>query len=142
MNTLLRKSINEKLGAKIPKLLENAISIMKSKYPNVSFDNIDYEFSGTSSRSRYYRNRKKNHLVSICTRAKLYLYDKKSLKIEQTKLFVGSEVQIMCAIIHELTHHMQYETKIPKGELETTRNELEYLKENYIKYYNIITGIK
>uniref|UniRef100_UPI002B1D8F0A hypothetical protein n=1 Tax=Pseudomonas oryzihabitans TaxID=47885 RepID=UPI002B1D8F0A len=93
---------------------------------------------------RYFRNngnlKYPTPSVCICTRAELILYDKKSLGIKQTRLFVVSDTQIMCALIHELTHHVQYEKNERKGnELDTTRNELEYLKEYCHKYYNAIT---
>jgi len=142
---ILRKSVNKKLGGKIPMLLKGALEFMAAKYPAVNFEGIQYIFSGSSRRSRYYRNAKNakhaQPTVCICTRARLLLYDKKSLKMSIRDLFVGAETQIMCALVHELTHHMQYEMNLPKGELETTRNELEYLKEYSVNHYNKVMGI-
>ena len=48
---------------------------------------------------------------------------------------VGNEIQMMCALVHELTHHAQYELNTPKGELETTKNELAYLQEFHPETY-------
>ena len=67
---------------------------------------------------------------------------KKSLKIKNRKIYVGHDVQIVCALIHELTHHVQYEKRYRVGnELDTTANELQYLKDFYPEYYSEITEI-
>lgn len=142
---IIRKTVNDKIREAIPELRDRAIKIMEGKYPEVNFKNTNYIFSSGYSRSRYYRNEENTKYpiptVCISTRAKLHLYDKKSLNMSRTSLFVGSEVQIMCALIHELTHHVQYERNENRGELATTRNELEYLSENHTKHYNKIMGL-
>jgi len=145
-NTIIRKAVNDKIRVAIPELRDRAIKIMEGKYPDVNFKNTSYIFSSGYSRSRYFRNEGNPTYpipnVCISTRAKLLLYDKKSLKMQRTELFVGSEIQIMCALIHELTHHVQHEKDERKGnELDTTRNELEYLSEKHIKHYNKIMGL-
>jgi hypothetical protein len=147
-NLTIRKSVTDIIKADVPKLINDALVWMKSKYPTVNFGNVEYIFSGGYNRSRYFRNELKNAKylapnVCICTRATLYLYDKKSLGIKKRKLFVGSTVQIMSSLVHELTHHVQYETGIRKGnELDTTANELEYLKEYHLAIYNEIVKTK
>lgn len=143
----IRKSVRKDLTLAIPHLVEKALTWMKSKYPDVNFDNVEYIFSSSYNRSRYFRNQSggKYQMPTACisTRAELWLYDKKSLGIKKTHLFVGCQVQMICALIHELTHHVQYEQGIRIGnELDTTRNELEYLKENHLEYYNKIVTKK
>ena len=117
---------------------------MQLKYPTVNFTTTEFIFSGSYNRSRYFRNELKagqgvgKYLAPnacISTRAWLILYKMKTLCLKRTKLFVGSEIQMACALIHELTHHAQYELGLPTGELETTRNELEYLKEFHPEYH-------
>jgi hypothetical protein len=66
----------------------------------------------------------------------------KTLKIKKRFIVADKKAQIKRALIHELTHHVQFELKLPIGELLTTSNELEYLKEYYPIYYNKIMGIK
>lgn len=46
-------------------------------------------------------------------------------------MYAGRDVCIETGIVHELTHHVQYEKGLPKGELLTTSNELEYLSQYY-----------
>lgn len=140
---IIRKSVPKDIANKIPQLKQVALSYMREKYPTVNFDNVGYIFSASYNRSRYFRNDSNitYSLPNVCisTRAKLYLYEKKSLGIKQTNLFVGSDVQIVCALIHELTHHAQYETEERVGnELDTTRNELDYLKRFHSNYYKQI----
>lgn len=140
----IRKSVRKDLSIVIPHLVEEAINWMKNKYPTINFDNVEYIFSSSYNRSRYFRNQNggkyQNPTACISTRAELWIYDKRSLGIKKTNLYVGCRIQMICALIHELTHHVQYEQEIRVGnELDTTRNELEYLKENHLKYYQKLT---
>lgn len=146
MKTIIRKSVRNEITQAIPELLTNSLTWMKSKYANVNFENVEYIFSNSYNRSRYFRNANdvKYSTPTICihTTKILGLYDIKTLKIKKRFIVGDYKAQIMCALIHELTHHMQYELELPKGELETTRNELEYLKEYHPSYYNKMMGIK
>lgn len=146
-NIVIRKSVTPKLAANLGNILRDGINWMRNKYPDVNFDNVNFIFSQSFRRSRYFRNTNNvkypKPTVCIATTATLYLYDKRSLGIKTKSIYVGSTVQIMCAIIHELTHHVQYETKIRMGnELDTTRNEMEFLCERHLKLYNKITTTK
>lgn len=137
----IRKSVRPQLAEKIPGMVEAAISWLQIKYPAVHFSTVDFIISGNAKRSRYFRNAVLTSkyiapTAFIGTRENLGLYNMKSLNIKRQWLWVGREVQTMCALIHELTHHAQYELNIPRGELETTRNELEYLKQFHPEYHN------
>lgn len=145
--TTIRKSVRLEIANKIPELINEALIWMKSKYPTVNFSNTDFIFSAGYNRSRYFRNKKKDAKyltpnTCISTRATLMLYEMKSLGIKKNRVFTGSEVQIVSALIHELTHHAQYEQNRSRGELETTANEVQYLKEAHPKFYNKIMKIK
>jgi hypothetical protein len=146
MKTIIRKSVRNEILNAIPELLNDSICWMKSKYENVNFENVEFIFSNTLNRSRYFRNANnvKYSTPTICihTTKVLGLYDMKTLKIKKRFIKGDTKTQIMCALIHELTHHVQYELELPKGELLTTSNELEYLKEYYPNYYKKIMGIK
>lgn len=137
----IRKAVNPQLAEKIPGMVETAISWLQIKYPTVDFSAVEFIVSGNAKRSRYWRNAQPDSKyvapnAFIGTREYLGLYNMKSLNIKKTWLLVGREVQTMCALIHELTHHAQYELEMPRGELETTRNELEYLKQFHPEYHN------
>jgi len=126
----IRKSVNRVVAEKIPNYIEVATNWLKEIYPDVNFDNVDYIFSNSYNRSRYFRNASKLNdkylapTVCISTRPELYLYDKKSLGMTSTKQFVGTEVQVLCALVHELTHKAHYQEKGPNGDdLDPTRNE-------------------
>jgi hypothetical protein len=141
-NITIRKSVRKDLTISIPHLVEKILTWMKTKYPEVNFDKVEYIFSSSYNRSRNNSGGKyQNPTACISTRSELILYDKKSLGIKKTNIFVGCQIQMICALIHELTHHVQYEQGIRIGnELDTTRNELLYLKENHLQYYNKITS--
>jgi hypothetical protein len=146
MKTIIRKSVRNEITKAIPELLDSSLCWMKSKYANVNFENIEYIFSNSFNRSRYFRNANnvKYQTPTICihTTKVIGLYDMKTLKIKKRFIIGDTKTQIMCALIHELTHHMQYELGLAKGELETTRNELDYLKQYHPSYYNKMMGIK
>ncbi len=141
MKITIRQSVRPDLAAKLPMLLDRALVWMAAKYPTIDFHKSECIFSAGYSRSRYFRNEVSNGKylapnVCISTRATLGLYNKPSLGIKRQWVFVGSDVQIVCALIHELTHHVQYEMNERKGnELDTTANELEYLKEYHPNFY-------
>jgi hypothetical protein len=142
----IRKSVKKEVTQNIPMFLDNALTWMKNKYPDINFSYIDYIFSGASCRSRYFRNNESLNAkylfpcVCICTREQLYLYSKPSLGMKKTSIWTGAQIQIECALIHELTHHVQYELNTRKGnETDTTANELTYLKEFYPEDYKEIT---
>lgn len=147
MKTTIRKSVRPYIESKIPDITNEALGWLKAKYPDVNFENVDLIFSSGYNRSRYFINEAKDPKyltpnACISTRATLMLYDMKSLGIKKHSIFTGSIIQMVCAIIHELTHHVQYEQKRSRGELETTANELQYLKENHIQFYNKVMRIK
>jgi len=137
----IRKAVRPQLAEQIPGMIEKAISWLQTKYPTADFSTVEFIISGDAKRSRYWRNAQPDSKyvapnAFIGTREHLGLYDMKSLNIKKRWLLVGREVQTMCALIHELTHHAQYELEMPRGELETTRNELEYLKEFHPEYHS------
>jgi len=140
---VIRNSVPRGLVENIPALVEKAIGWLQNKYPSVDFTTTEFIFSGAYKRSRYFRNEVEcgKYLAPntcISTRERLYLYDKKTLNIAKKAtrgLKVGNEIQMMCALVHELTHHAQYELNTSKGELETTKNELAYLQEFHPETY-------
>lgn len=148
MSTIIRKSVRPEIEALIPALMVTALDWMKAKYLDVDFDKCDFIFSAGYNRSRYFRNELANAKylnpnVCISTRARLMLYDKPSLGVKKNNIFTGSSVQMVCALIHELTHHVQYERNERKGnETDTTANELEYLQQFHPNYYRKITKTK
>lgn len=133
---------------KIERSLSKALSFMREKYPDVNF-HVDYIFGG-GSRSRYFRNdnsgnfngKYKTPTVFISCRTRWITYKKASLKV-YADFSVGVELQILLALIHELTHHAQYELGRLKGsEVETTKNELEYCEKYEPKTYKKLITIK
>lgn len=119
----------------IPEIMERAFAFVKEKYPNVNFDKVDFIFSGSFSRGRYYRNAQadckyKAPTVQIPTkRDDELLYWKPSTGMVREEVTGVGRFDVTCScIIHELTHHAQYEEDRSRGELETTQNELDYFK--------------
>lgn len=133
----------------IEKSIDEAKQFLLSIYPDANFDNIDYIFSHSFNRSRYFRNEIKNELVNckyikptccIAVRDTNKLYRMKSLNLKYYQVKTGLQVQTICAVIHELTHHIQHNENRSRSELETTKNEVEYLRRYYPIYYNLLTN--
>lgn len=147
MQVTIRKSVSKGLLPEIEQAIADAREFMLNKYPDVNFD-IELIFSSGMRRSRYFRNASQakdgsflnckyaTPVAQIDTRSLLILYDMKSLNIVRRQLEVGSYVQMTCAIVHELTHHVQYEKGLLVGELLTTSNELELLKTKHPEYWD------
>lgn len=134
MEVTIRNSVAKSDREYLPEILEKALSFVKQKYPNVDFDKVDVIFSGTVRRGKYFRNDENSKYTRPCiqvptNREGEYLYWKPSLgMVRKTVEDVGRYDTTCSCIIHELTHHAQYEENRSKGELETTMNQLEYHK--------------
>lgn len=133
----------------LPEIMERSLTFMKAKYPSVDFNKVDFIFSGSFSRGRYYRNEKANAkytnpTVQIPTqRQHEIMYWKPSLGMYRNQVDnVGRYDVTASCIVHELTHHAQYELKKNHGEVETTLNELEYYKEFRPDVYALFMNIK
>jgi len=142
MNITFRKNINEFEKKWLEQSILAAQDYLKKLYDNPNFENLDYIFSKTYSRSRYFRNevadgKYKTPTCCIAIRNIIYLYPKESLKLKRYYITgVNTNIAVMCSLIHELTHHIQYNEKRTCSELETTKNEVEYLKAYHPYYYN------
>jgi len=162
MSIKITKSVNSIMAQGLEEhYIRPAIDFLRRYYPDVNFTNVDYIFSATLSRSRYFRNEglhqgmttRSGHLidvskyprpvVQICTRSMLNLYSKPSLGMVRNHVRAGAQVQTMCALIHELTHHAQYELGVRLGnELDTTEHELDWLKEFSPRHYDYLITSK
>lgn len=140
----IRKSINKFQARNIENNIQIAERFIENKY-NIKINVTDlYYIFSTYTRSRYFRNPLKSGkytkpVIQIAVRSKLFLYELKRLNIKNYKInLIDLDVAMICSLIHELTHHAQYELSLKKSELEACKNEIEYLKENHIFYYNLL----
>jgi len=143
-----RKNISKFERSTLLPAIDEAKSFLRTIYGDqVNLENVNYIFN-KGVRSRYYRNEITNELVNckyllpnvcISVRNDLILYQKKSLKLKNYQIKVDLYTQVICALIHELTHHIQYELNAPISELETTKNEVDYLKIYKPIYYRMLT---
>lgn len=124
----------------IPEFIIMAQEFLQTIYDKPDFNNVGYIFSGNLRTSHYFRNedndKYKMPMVCISNRNRLILYEKKSLKLKNYRINPGAIIQMQSALVHELTHHIQYNEERSAGELETTRNEVKFLKENHPFWYN------
>ena len=101
--------------------LEKRYPELKSNEQWLTFDNIYWAKSGTKSsrKKKWYSYHKKTPSSWICPIGGV-----------DVKPQLGLEI----ALVHELTHIIQYIFGLPVGELLTTVNEQEYVFENYPYY--------
>lgn len=139
------------------KLVENAIpkamEFIRNKYPTINFDDVPITFSSTRNGSNYlppstyeYRTEINNSTggINIATHGKLHLYKKVTIGLTTPHggLLVGCELQVITSLIHELTHFVQGIEKRLYSEVETTTNEIEYLKLHEPFWYGRLVPIK
>ena len=139
---IIAKSISQKDTTIIRNSMSFALGYMREKYPDTNFNNIDFRF-GKGRNSKYWRNARRDDMLPCCQMAlsyTLYLYNMKSLKLKKTSAYVGRELALRSSLIHELTHHHQYEAGLATGELLTTSNEVEHLQKHAPEIYKIIKG--
>lgn len=130
---VFRKSVPNAMHGEVLAWLAEALAWMRYKYPATDFDNVrHYVFNRGGYRARYYRKGRRDlegPIVMIALTECMSLYVMKSLGITTKKrLAVAPRVRVVSALIHELTHHHQHEQGLPRGEVLTTANELEWLR--------------
>lgn len=130
---VFRKSVPRSMHGEFLAWLDEALAWMRDKYPATDFERVrHYIFNRGGYRSRYYRKGRRHlegPVVMIASRECMSLYVMRSLGITtQKRLAVPGRVQVVTALIHELTHHHQHEHGLPRGEVLTTANELEWLR--------------
>jgi len=131
----------------VERAIVKAMLFINNKYPHICFDDVPVRFSNTRHGSNFWLpDNVKNGIgeVNIATHGYLFLYKKvtASLTTPHGGLLVGCELQVVTSIIHELTHFVQgYERRL-YSEVETTANEIEYLKENESFWYGKLVPVK
>lgn len=148
MEIIIRKSFKLK-ETFLEASIELAKQFLESQYPDKRcfkpYEEIRYIF-GKGTRARYFRNSKTFDppTVYINYTYMLYLYTKKTLKLDagENGVYAGREVCVQCSLVHELTHHLQYEFGWNKGELETTKNEIEFLRQYHPDIHKKLKPIK
>lgn len=131
---VFRKSVPQSMHGQFLEWLDQAIAWMQTRHPETDFGSVGhYVFNRGGYRSRYYRRGRqamRGPVVMVAWNECLSLYPMRSLGITtQKRIAVSPRVRVMSALIHELTHHHQYERGLPRGELLTTANELAWLGE-------------
>jgi hypothetical protein len=144
MQVTIRSSVNKTMRERIPEIIEHTHAWLKTKYPAVDFDGVDLIFTAGARGSKYFNNKNGSGkytrpAAQISIWYDIILYEMKSLKLKRYKLYVGNEINTACAIVHELTHHAQHVEGRGSGELETTRNEVEYLQAFHPDIYEKLT---
>ena len=109
--------------------ISNATSFLSNRY-DINKDTLDLATIRCSNSCRFAKYTRGYGIIRINLPSKdIYLYDKKSLGKYNTKIkSVGYKVSWTCQLIHELTHLIQDLKGEGFGEVEPTRNELDYLK--------------
>lgn len=134
MTISFNKSIPQWVKPKIDQAIASALQWLRLKYPHIEFDKAQVNFSMTRNGSIYHG---KDGSVAIAVKHKLHLYNKQTVGLTTPKegLSVGYVIGTACAIIHELTHFVQGAEKRKYSEVETTQNEIDYLKDSDPYWY-------
>jgi len=141
MNKIIYRGIVNYQRDIFPAQIKIAKDYLRTVYDCPDFEDLEFILSSNCRGSNYYRNDNSvgkyiTPTIRIADDFTLRLYKMKSLKLKRYKLMVGNYLNIICALVHELTHHIQHNEDRRKGELETTRNEVEFLREHYPDIYN------
>ncbi len=114
--------------SKIEESIKKGSDWISKKYPHIDFSKVKMNISMTRNRSLYYSS---DGSIAIRVREKLHLYQKKNVGLTTPPqgLNVGYVIGTTTAIIHELTHYVQGIEGRLMSEVETTQNEVDYLRE-------------
>lgn len=143
-NVIMPKKVPGYLSKAINEAVPMALKFLEDKYGK-RFDNVKLLIQPNSRGSHYFSNSHRPHkkfgsvpVAGICTRGELLLYEKKSIGEYRDGFRVGPMIQTACSIVHELTHHIQFLEKRKYSEVETTKNELDFLKMKFPEWYEMI----
>lgn len=149
---IIPKTLPKYLIKPVAEAIKLGTAFVFDKYGEKTFDDLILWVSPTCSRGMYYVNAKYPHklfghtpVARVSCKTRLYLYEKASLGTYKQGVNVGYAIETGCCIVHELTHHAQYKRLglSPRGyayggEVETTANELAFLKQYYPEWYSMI----
>lgn len=123
------KSVLKVLVPKIESGIGKGLNYLAMRYPHFDFSDAKLKISATRNGSNFWQE---DEVVNISTRPQLYLYAKANAGLTTPKsgLYVGTETQVACSVVHELTHYVQKKEGRKYSEVETTRNEIDYLRMN------------
>jgi hypothetical protein len=131
----------------VERAIVKAMVFIKNRYPHICFDDVPVRFSNTRHGSNFWLPESAENgmgEINIETHGKLILYKKVTagLTTPHGGLLVGCELQVITSVIHELTHFVQGVEKRLYSEVETTANEIQYLKENEPFWYSKLVPVK
>lgn len=142
MNITFRTGIPKFIKPKLNLFLDEAISFLIKKYPHIPFDQANIVFTYNTTGGRFTFD-KTDHTVRVGITSKLHLYKKKMINLTTpyVGLNVGYDIATTSLIIHELTHFVQHIEQRKYSELETTINEIEFLKEKNNYWYSQLVKV-
>jgi len=108
--------------------IHESVKFIKEKY-NLKFEDFDLrlKISNTCRFAKYYHNIR---LIRIDGNEKGWnTYERKRVGVSADNIYIGIELSYILQLIHELTHYVQELQRRKFGEVETTNNEIEYVKQ-------------
>lgn len=126
INLINEKKIPQWQVRLVHQAINNSTKFLKQKYDIDFFKyGCDIKISN-SCRFAYYNFVKK--IIRIDGKRNFWLtYKRKRVGVYADEINVGYELSYTLMLIHELTHHIQHLEKRKASEVETTKNEIEYV---------------
>ena len=126
-----RPSVTREMKELLPQMAADAVLWMTQHCPDVDFSSITWEATGGHIKSRYFHETKS---VLVCHSGFVGFYRRACRDIKGLKEKIGTyhpSFVTTSIIVHELTHHVQYERNFHKGnETDTALNELCWMREH------------
>lgn len=87
------------------------------------------------SEPRHYESNRKKPIRINCKSSSWHTYKKKTVGKYADHIRCSESKLMVIHLIHELTHVIQYSKSLPMSEVETTRNEIEWVRLNHSHMY-------
>ena len=113
------------------KATERAIGFLRNKYDfcdELEKFIADTELWFTNSRRAFYYPNKRSAKIGLGGGNKWHTYDRKTVGKTSNGIVVPELLLVTITIVHELTHAIQHFQNRKYSEVETTQNEIEYVK--------------
>ena len=112
------------------KATERAIDFLRTKYnfcDELEKFIADTELWFTSGRNDWYSPERRKVKIGLGS-TKWHTYDRKTIGVTADEIVIPKLLLITVHIIHEFTHAIQHFQKRKYSEVETTKNEMDYIQ--------------
>jgi hypothetical protein len=109
--------------------LENAVKFIEEYYPSFNIDNFSEVLIKPSNTCRFAQYCPIDKTIRLdLNHSKWWTYKKKTVGLYADGIYIDLIASLSTQLVHEMTHHIQNCEERKYSEVETTKNEIEWMR--------------